>query len=63
MKPAYRAEIDRLLKLDIITEVKEYTELVNSIVPVEKSDTSLRLCLGPKNLNKNIKQNQVQQDN
>ena len=58
MQSAYKAELDRLVKEDIITEVHEHTELINSIVPVMKEDGSLRLCLDPKDLNKAIKRNQ-----
>ena len=58
MKNAYKAELDRLTKEGIITEVKEHTEWINSIVPVMKSNGSLRLCLDPKDLNKAIKRNQ-----
>ena len=58
MKPSYSAELDRLLKLGIITDVIEYTGWVNSTIPVKKPGGSLRLCLDPKDLNKNIKQNQ-----
>ena len=35
-----------------------YTEWINLIVPVRKSDVSLRLCLAPKDLNKAINPNQ-----
>ena len=58
MQSAYKAELDRLVKEGIITEVHEHTEWINSIVPVMKEDGSLRLCLDPKDLNKAIKRNQ-----
>ena len=52
MQSAYKAELDRLVKEGIITEVHEHT------VPVMKEDGSLRLCLDPKDLNKAIERNQ-----
>ena len=58
MQSAYKAELHRLVKEGIITEVQEHTEWINSIVPVMKEDGSLRLCLDPKDLNKAIKRNQ-----
>ena len=58
MQAAYRAELDRLTKEGIITEVQEHTEWINSIVLVMKPNGSLRLCLDPKDLNKAIKRNQ-----
>ena len=58
MQSAYRAELDRLVKEGIITEVHKHTEWINSIVPVMKEDGSLRLCLDPKDLNKAIERNQ-----
>ena len=58
MQSAYKAELNRLMKEDIITKVKEHTEWTNSIVPVMKSDCSLRLCLDPKDLNKVIGRSQ-----
>ena len=58
MQSACKAELDRLVKEGIITEVHEHTEWINSIVPVMKEDGSLRLCLDPKDLNKAIKRNQ-----
>ena len=58
MQSAYKAELDRLVRESIITEVHEHTEWIKSIVPVMKEDSSLRLCLEPKDLNKAIKRNQ-----
>ena len=59
MQSAYKTELNRLVKEGIITEVKEHTEWINSIVPVMKSNGSLRLCLDPKDLNKAIERNQL----
>ena len=58
MQSAYKAELDRLEREGIITEVHEHTEWINSTVPVMKEDGSLRLCLDPKDFNKAIKRNQ-----
>ena len=58
MQSAYKAELDRLVKEGIITEVHEHTEWINSIVPVMKEDCSLRLYLDPKDFNKAIERNQ-----
>ena len=58
MQSAYKADLDRLMREGIITEVHEHTEWINSIVPVMKEDGSLRLCLDPKDLNKAIERNQ-----
>ena len=58
MQSAYKAELDRLAKEGIITEVHDHTKWISSIVPVMKEDSSLRLCLDPKDLNKVIERNQ-----
>ena len=58
MQSAYKAELDRLVTEGIITEVHDHTEWINSIVPVMKEDSSLRMCLDPKDLNKAIERNQ-----
>ena len=58
MQAAYRAELDRLTKEGIITEVQENTEWINPIVPVMKPNGSLRLCMDPKDLNKAMERNQ-----
>ena len=58
MQSAYKAELDRLMQQNIITEANEHTEWVNSTVPVTKPDGGIRLFLGPKDLDKAIKRNQ-----
>ena len=58
MQSAYKAELDRVVREGIITEVHKHTEWINSTVPVMKEDGSLRLCLDPKDLNKAIESNQ-----
>lgn len=56
--PLYKAELDKLLEEGFIVPVTEPTEWVNSIVchVTDKPDGSkkARLCLDPKDLNKNI---------
>ena len=42
----------RLGKEGNITEVKKHTDWINSIIPLIKTNGSLRLCLDPKDLNK-----------
>ena len=42
-------------KNDIIDQVDEPTDWVNSMVIVEKRDGNFRICLDPHNLNKAIK--------
>ena len=57
--PLYKEELDKMIRDDIITEVTEPTEWVNSIVcKVSKTSDGkqkVRLCLDPKDLNKNIR--------
>ena len=57
MQDAYKAELQRLLKEEVIIEVNHYTEWVNSVVPVQKPDGFIRLCIDPRNLNTAIKRN------
>ena len=58
MQTVYKTELERLTKEGKITEVKEHTEWINSIVTVMKPNNRLRLCLDPKDLNKAIERNQ-----
>ena len=57
MQDAYKAELERLQQEEVIIEVDHYTEWVNSIVPVQKPDGYIRLCIDPRNLNMAIKRN------
>lgn len=53
--PTLREELERMEQLGASEKVDQPTEWVNSIVIVEKSDGSLRICLDPKDLNRAIK--------
>ena len=54
---AYKAELERLQREDVIKEVNHYTEWVNSVIPVQKPDGFIRLCIDTRNLNMAIKRN------
>ena len=43
-----------MIRLNVITEVKELTDWVSSIVLVTKSNGNLRLCVDPRNSHKVI---------
>lgn len=49
-----KSELDNMENLGIIRKVTEPTEWVNSMVIVKKPDNTLRICLDPQNLNRNI---------
>ena len=53
-------ELERMEKDDVIAKVDEPTEWVSSLVIVEKPDGSLRICMDPKQLNKNLKREHYQ---
>ena len=57
--PLYKAELEKMIADDIITAVTEPTDWVNSIVCNVKQTpdgkNKVRLCLDPKDLNKNIR--------
>ena len=50
-----KAELERLVSLNVTEKVDHPTDWVNSIVLVDKGDGSIRVCLDPKDLNKAIK--------
>ena len=54
LRDRYKAELDRLEELNIVSKVKSPTSWVNSSVIVEKANGELRICLDPKDLNKTI---------
>jgi len=51
LRDKLKAELDRLVGLEIIEQCNEPSEWVNQIVPVLKPDGSLRICLDPQQLN------------
>ena len=50
IQSAYKAELDRLVREGIITEVHEHTEWINFIVPVVKRGWQSKTVPGPKRL-------------
>ena len=54
MRDEIKAELEEMMSHGIIQKVDEPTDWVNSIVYVRKNNDKLRLCLDPKDLNKNI---------
>jgi hypothetical protein len=56
-KEAYKAELTRLQNLKVIEKVEGHTDWINSIVPADKPDGSLRLCLDPRDLNEALQRN------
>lgn len=48
--PKLKEMLDRLLNAGVVTTLGHPTKRVNSLVIVEKKDSSLRLCLNPKDL-------------
>lgn len=49
-----KSELERMIKLNVISKVETPTEWVSSIVLVSKPNGQIRLCLDPRNLNKAI---------
>ena len=54
VRPRLKTELERLVNLGVLTEVNEPTPWVSQIVITEKKNGSLRLCLDPHELNKNL---------
>ena len=50
-----KVELDRMEKCDAIEKVVEPSEWVNGLVVVHEKDGNLRVCLDPRNLNKDIR--------
>ncbi|CAM1325938.1 Uncharacterised protein r2_g3487 [Pycnogonum litorale] len=58
LRQKIKAELDRMVKMDVIKAVQEPTDWVSSITYVRKQDGSLRICLDPKDLNLALKRGQ-----
>ena len=50
-----KKEFEHMVDLNIITPITEPTDWANSLVVVEKSNGSLRICLDPRDLNQAVK--------
>ena len=57
LKKPIKQELDRLVKLDVLSKVEVPTDWISSMVAVQKKDGSIRQCIDPKPLNKALKQN------
>ena len=55
IKEPYKATLDKMVSQQIIAPTDCHTDWISSIVPVQKEDGSLRLCLDPGDLNKALK--------
>ena len=55
LKDRLKQELDKMVEQDVIERVTEPTDWVSSLVVVEKPNGKLRICLDPRNLNKEIK--------
>lgn len=53
LKPL-KIELQKMEESGVIQKVSEPTEFVSSLVIVRKKDNSLRICIDPQHLNKNI---------
>ncbi|CAI6369964.1 unnamed protein product [Macrosiphum euphorbiae] len=51
IKDKLKLKLEELVKKNIITPMDEPSEWVNNLVVVQKPDSSLRICLDPKELN------------
>ena len=58
--PKLKEALDELEINGVISAVEEETDWVNNLVIVEKPYGNLRLCLGPRELNKAIKRQHFQ---
>ena len=56
VRPRLKTELERLVNLGVLTEVNEPTPWISQIVITEKKNGSLRLCLDPHKLNKNLRE-------
>ena len=58
LREKIQAELERMIKLEVIRPVTEPTDWVSSLTYVLKSDDSLHICLDPSDLNRALKRGQ-----
>ena len=54
LKNSYKSELDNIEQQGVIRKVTQYTDWVNDIVLVKRKNNTIRVCLDPRQLNKNI---------
>ena len=57
VEPKLKAEVDCLVALKILTPVDVPTERISATVVAVKKNCGIRLCIGPKALNKALQRN------
>ena len=55
IRPKVKAELDKMVELGVITPVDEPTDWVSSLAYAHKSNGDIRICLDPRDLNKNLR--------
>ena len=55
LRPAVKAELERMEQLNVIEKIDEPTEWVNSMAVVVKPNGKLRICIDPRDLNQAIR--------
>ena len=60
LREKVKKELDEMEKAGVIIKVEEPTDWVKSLVVVEKANGQLRLCVDPRNLNKDLKREHYQ---
>ena len=58
LRDAIKAELDRMVSLEVIRPITEPTDWVSRITYVQKPNGQLRICLDPKDLNNALKRGQ-----
>ena len=54
IKDKVKAELDRMIEMDVVVKQEEPTDWVNSLVTVNKPNGKIRICIDPRDLNKAI---------
>lgn len=55
MEECVKSELERMVKIGVVTPASEPTEWVSQMVAVRKKDGSIRICIDPQDLNKALR--------